>query len=113
MALDRFIRFTKEAPNPEELVAVLRRYVYGVGVVEPGIGDFSWVALVRFPGIPFHIFSPQTDEFQTLREQYFEVWRHPQSVDVLTRMQGEFVNAIAQGFAEAVARYWNGTVDPN
>ena len=115
MAQDRFIYWEDNTKRPsiEELEETLRRYLHCGDEVERQ-GDITLIATL--PGTACHVWRPDLDAVEhemggaKNRERWFEIYCNPDSTyDVLTRHADEFTNAIADGFAALVARYWGGT----
>jgi hypothetical protein len=106
MSQDRFIKY-KENPKPEDVGKALEGYLNGAATVT-WEGDRWFVFFPQKPSNPIRDLNPS---FYFVREgdRWFEVVCNPRcSFDVLTRQQDEFVNAVAEGFAEFCARYWGG-----
>lgn len=110
MALDRFVYFKKDRrPTEKEAELVVRNYFGGCGTVE--WSDDRWI--VSLPGTPTWVFEgiePGTARERNA-ERWIEVYLGDDNVDVITRRQDEFTNALASGLAEVFARYWEGEVD--
>jgi len=108
MALDRIIRFDKpfKPPTRMELTTLLADYFQG-------IGGASWDKdrfFVTLPGRPCYALGRLAKiPFSELPEQrWIEVWKDRTSVDVITRTADDITNALAEGLAEIIARFWQG-----
>lgn len=111
MALDRFVHFEMgRKPTKKQVELVVRNYFGGCGTVE--WSQDRWI--VSLPGKPTWAFEGiEVDVMPQSRndERWIEVYVGDDNVDVITRRQDEFTNALAAGLAGAFARYWDGEVD--
>lgn len=107
MPLDRFVYFDdRPAPLNEALKTLLDRYLSGVGRVEWCVG--RWFATL--PGAPCDARGRLEPEDMP-RARWFEVYRHDDSVDVITRDGDQYTEAVAVGFARLVALEWAGRLE--
>lgn len=123
MASDRFVYWTDRRPTVEEVERVLRNTVGYAGCVDrkggerAPAGEMPWF-VVTLAGKPTLALDGIADVAAQVRgdmptERWFEVVVHgDKCVDVLTRMQDEFTNAIARSVAETLKRYWGGADEP-
>jgi hypothetical protein len=119
MSLDRIIHWVQRKPqDPSEIANFLTRYM---GAAEakfefsPG-EDINCVWTVSLPGVgtdPFSHLRRAGDEGPFQKDRWFEVHLSDDNMDVLTRTQDPFVNAIAEGFADLVCRWYGGKRDPD
>jgi hypothetical protein len=111
MSLDRFVRYPEgtAGPTQDQVGLVLRNFMGRVGSVEWHEDRF----LVGVPGKPTRTFEGIGERpMPTIlnEERWIEVWPGP-TLDVITRRQDEFTNALAHRLAEIFARYWGGVVE--
>ena len=98
MAQDRFIYFS-DVPKREYLERSLRDYFQTSAKVAWKSDRFFITFDSRSEGTPIH-----------RDERWIEVWIGSDCVDVMTREQDEFVNAIAGGLAKRIARQFSGRI---
>ena len=117
MALDRFVYWCDQRPTFDEVVRVVRNTLGYVGSVD--LNDYEGDLrnfIVSLPGKPTHALegiAPDLPPDSLRDERWFEVVVHgDRCVDVLTRMQDEFTNAIAKSVAATLKRYWAGSDEP-
>lgn len=118
MALDRFVYWRDRRPTYDEVVRVVRNTLGYAGTIEEKNGKkgLPWLC-VTLPGKPTNALEgiapnlPLSEEMLP-EERWFEVFVHDDCVDVLTRMQDEYTNAIAKSVAETLKRYWEGSDEP-
>ena len=117
MALDRFVIWQKYKPTKGQLGKVLKNYVGSAGNVKCQKNRWFCVLvgsqtnpLMEIPGFPKEAYSPPRKE-----KRWFEVyWQEHQqgivepSIDVITRQQDVFTNAVALGFQELCLVAWQG-----
>lgn len=121
MALDRTIYWSVWTPSSRRptlraLRLVCEDYVRGMGARVMFEGDRFYIAL---PGTQCHplrrVADPPPYE-EPERERWIEVWKGRVGdrviVDVMTRMADPVTNAIAEGLAGVIARWWRGTREP-
>lgn len=110
MALDRFVSFPEgEGPTPEQVELVVRNFFGDVAQVEWGGGRWT----VSLPGEGTWALKgvePDMTPVTRSKERWIEVCVGAK-LDVLTRSQDEFTNALAAGLASLFARFWEGKVD--
>lgn len=108
MALDRIIRFDKpnHPPIRMELTTLLADYFQGIGTVKWDKDRF----FVSLPGKPCHALGRLAviPRMPPPEERWIEVWKNRTSVDVITRGADDITNALAEGLAEIIARFWQG-----
>jgi len=112
MALDRFVYWKSERPTFNDVHECIEDYVRGLGTVSR-FQDRLFVTLPGTVSFPFARVGPAT-EYQRAsaredrNERWFEVYIGEDSVDVITRQMDEITNNVARGFAELMARGWDG-----
>lgn len=116
MASDRFIYWREKRPKSAiEIASLITGYM---GAAQTDVshtesnGQHHWI--ISIPGVgcnPLCSFSGIEDTSQ--KERWFEVFLTDESLDVLTRMQDPFTNAIAEGFAEMITRWYEAERAPN
>lgn len=99
MARDVFVRF-KNMPRIPDIERSLLDYVSDGASVR--WSRDRW--MVDLPGVP-----EETPTRQPTR--WIEVWVGSNCVDVMTRQADEFTNAIADGLAARLARWFDGLVE--
>ena len=116
MSLDRFIYWQENKPT--SFVEIANFLMCYMGCAQK---DFSydntanqhrWT--IGIPGVgcnPNRIIAELPDPVSS--DRWFEVVLTDESLDVLTRMQDPFTNAIAEGFAEMIARWYEARREPN
>lgn len=108
MSLDRFIYWREKKPTSVEIANFLTNYMGSAQKdfkYDYTLGQHCWT--VGVPGVgcnPLCRLAGTEDASQG--ERWFEVYLTDDSLDVLTRMQDQFTNAIAEGFAEMIARWY-------
>lgn len=107
MSLDRFVKFDDEKPTGAEVERAVRRFLGGVGMVEWD-PDGSRI-YVYVPGVGTDPFSEHHGNLERWIEVY--VGSEHDQIDVITRQQDPFTNALARGIAESLAQGWNGEID--
>jgi hypothetical protein len=104
---------TKERPSREDVRKTLECYLGGAGTVRWHEATARYYAAL--PGVPTHPFEwdPAACTPEAQSERWFEVWPDPRGrcLSVITRMQDEFTNNVAAGFAALCARRWRGRVE--
>lgn len=126
MAADWFIRFQKNnKPKKAHLQLILEDFFRGVAtevrwdrdrwfVTLPG--SPSW-PLARMPDVSENMRQAKkedgVEEDGSPRPRWMEVWRDTKdgTVNIMTRSQDEFMNALAEGLAKLIARYWQGELE--
>ena len=104
MAYDRWVVWNKERPTRKELTKLLLEYVDGAGEVTHPRGD--GVFFINFPTL-----KPKPGPCEQ-QGRWIEVWHTDSSeLDVKTRMQDNFVNAVAEGLAKLIARHYRASLD--
>ena len=115
MAQDRLIRWGAKRPARADLGAALEDYLGGIAESVAWRED-RWFAVLKgttrdpFRRVEHPPVSRYPEELQNA-ERWIEVWIGDSSIDVITRMQDEITNRIADGFAALCARHWNGKED--
>lgn len=121
MALDRFVCFTNEIPTLSQLQCILEDYLGGIGKID--YQEHCWfISLPGAPSFPFKRIVAEPNLQASLNaERWFEVYVGSISqtkengmgpnIDVITRSADELTNTIAQGFAKAIARYYQAEID--
>jgi len=108
MSTDRFVRWRKDKrPLPSEIEAALERYIGIPSTIDRRPDRI----LVDLPGKAGNPFPRPVDEelFEApFDSRTIEVYIDPLYTDVITRQADEFTCAVAEGFARAIARHWNG-----
>ncbi len=107
MATDRVVRWQERKPAPEEVKFVLEDFFNGQAVID-WHGDRYYVTL---PGACTHPLARISSlvSSEPAQERWLEVWEDKDRtcLDVITRQQDEFVNALAAGLIEVYRRYWS------
>lgn len=108
MACDRFIYWTTQTPSREHVTQALRQYLGEAGHLEEH-GDR---VIATLPGAPSAIWEGLAELYRPPLhdERWFEVWFGDGCIDVITRMSDAYTSAVADGFALAVARFWDGSM---
>jgi len=124
MGLDRFVIFHHEKPTLEQLKLILEDYLGDIGATI----DYQKACwFVKFPGKPSFPFKRSHPDHGWAGaglhdERWFEVFfgslnQKPGEdsfgpcVDIITRMQDEIINNIADGFATILKRFYKATSD--
>lgn len=88
------------------------RYLGSAGDVRWHKATGRYVATVEgAPSATFEAWDPVTQNSPYGERREFEVEVGIDSVTVITHHTDEFTVAVADGFAEACARYWKGTLE--
>lgn len=105
MALDRFVTWHKERPTQRQIETALRRFVGGAATIKFSESRYH----VKLPGTPTYVFASTQPQ---QKERWIEVYvdKDGNYVDIITRSQDEFTNALAEGFADSIARHWGATL---
>lgn len=104
---DRFIKYKpRQAPSREDIETVLLNFLGGVGSVEFQDGRF-FVSLPGTPTPPYEGIEGAPKRYAHQKERWIEVIPG-NPIDVLTRQQDAFTNALADQIAQLLTRYWNG-----
>lgn len=119
MSLDRIITWVQRKPeSPSEIANFLTRYM---GAAETKFDyshgeDINCVWTVSLPGVgtdPFSHLRRAGEEGPFQKDRWFEVHLSDDNMDVITRSQDPFVNAIADGFADLICRWYDGEREPD
>ncbi len=108
MSLDRFVYWKDRKPTKSEIRVLCEDFVGQAGTV-------SWSAecgrfIVDLPGecsdpcrrvLGRQLFSPG-------EKRWIEVFIHDDAIDIITRMQDPFTNALAERLAQEFAGFWGG-----
>lgn len=114
MALDRFVVWTDQVPTQAQVEQVLINFFGGAATIEwkpeqqrfyctlPGKNTFPFKDLVP---------KDRSDRAQSKYEapfdvRFIEVFLGQDSLDIITRMQDEYTNAISQGLQSMFCRFW-------
>lgn len=117
MALDRFVYFRRaKKPTKKELRLVLDDFFGGATTEIKWDRDRFFVTLVgrhtnalrRMEDVPDFVRREPDPGFEG---RHLEVWIGSDCIDVMTRQADEFTNALAEGFAKLVARFWHGDLE--
>lgn len=116
MACDRFVHFKKRAPSRADVQKIIENYFGGCGVVSEGQPNW-WI--IKLPGKPSSPFEGVDGgrPFPSLGHDTPERWievvysNTGDHIDVLTRVQDEFTNGIADQLARAFSRYYQAKLD--
>lgn len=116
MAGDRFVRFRKDAPTHDHVQRILENYFAGCGVITEDQPQHWMIVLPGkatspFDGIPGGLRHPTFGNEERWLEVVLTGAKTNASLDVLTRAQDEFTNAIADGLARAFARFYRAKLD--
>jgi hypothetical protein len=110
MALDRFVVWDDGRPTDEDVGLFLSNFFGGA---DERIDRSGRRFFVRLPGVasfPFAGLVPPQRSYSVPRpDRWIEVVLSDTSADVLTREQDEYTNALADGIAAAMERFWRGT----
>lgn len=103
MALDRFIHFDKPDESRADVNGSLR------AVIEAYIGVGGWINWSHDRWF-IHLGSQNAMSSMVEVERWIEVYLSPNAdnIDVITRQQDNFTNAVAEGLADRLARRFNG-----
>jgi hypothetical protein len=119
VSLDRNIRWKRaqDMPPRKALGQVLRDFMGEAGAVR-WHGDRWFMSFESPNSLALGRQSPLVEPMAALlarepRERWIEVWPSEKLlvVDVMTRQQDEFTNALAVGIVEVIARWWKGEVE--
>lgn len=119
MGLDRFVLFKDEKPTLEQLKFILEDYLGDIGATID-YQDSCW--FVSFPGKPSFPFKRSHSlSWEGNAERWFEVYvgsldqlegeAMGPNVDIITRLQDELINNIAEGFANLLQRCYRAKSD--
>jgi len=116
MAADRFVYFEGErAPTSAEVERILENFFNGVGQLK--LDGARWTVLLpgkprsALQGVKGALRRSHPDDERWL-EVYHQQGKEPY-VDVITRLQDEFVSSLADGLVTVFARFYGGRVDPD
>lgn len=98
MAYDRFIYWKDIKPSFEQLDTFIRDFFDIAGEVD--FKDSAWV--ISLPG------KPKNPVFNG--ERCIEVFKHGNSIDVITRQQDNFTTCLANGLASCIARFFEAEI---
>lgn len=109
MGLDRFVRWKKRKPTAKEVRQVLEDYLGGVGTIKNEAGRL----FAMLPGTGSHPLKRMTKipEDMHRKDRWFEVYISKHYLDVITRQHDAFTNSLAAGYAEVMARWWEGKLE--
>lgn len=120
MAADWFIYFDGDdakAPTKDEIGSLLRNF-FGEAATEIKWDRDRWYVILHgHCTFPFAEVAPDVPnpfgDGDEKRERWIEVWldKKDGTVDVMTRMQDRYTNALAAELAEMIARFWHGRQD--
>lgn len=105
MSTDRILTLGR-SPTQDELRKALDGYLNGAAEVT--WNEDRWIC--SFPSEASEPYRNLAPEFYVVRPdkaRWFEVILVDADLDILTRMQDEFVCAVADGFAAFAKRFWN------
>jgi hypothetical protein len=120
MANDTFIYFEKgRKPSKKDIQKTLEDYMEGIAT------EIRWEKdrfFVRLPGtcrhplqrvLPLDMAHVWRQFAEDPRERWIEVWINKKTgtIDVMTRMSDRITNAIAQGYAQVIAKWWSGRIE--
>ncbi len=108
MALDRFITFKGKKPPKADLLVLCNNYLGGTGKVEVSEDRVT----LTLPGKGRSAFAGIVEAYQEHphADRWIEVVYGSGTFDVLTRNQDNFTNAVADGLAQDIARFWEGSL---
>lgn len=114
MSNDRFINFSKR-PAKAAIAKFLADFVGEAGRLEWSV-DRWIITLVGKPSACFKQFKRRVTKgyrelFELQPSRWIEVWPGQYCIDVLTRTMDEFTNAVAEGMAKCIARFWDGSLE--
>lgn len=115
VALDRIIHFEEEGrtpPSKEDIRKALEDYLGGYLKEPLKWSEDRWMATLQGNGsFPFRRLVGATRDVSQMmasRPRWIEVVVDPKYIDVLTREMDEATDNLAEGFANLVARFWQG-----
>jgi hypothetical protein len=131
MGQDRFIAWKDKRPTLLEIKQVAENLLGGIGKVEIP-ADSKYHLYILLPGTNTHPLrglkdtptwvNIPADDITLPKERWIEVFHDDPSderedgevltTDIITRMQDEFTNAIANQLQAVLARWWEGELDP-
>ncbi len=116
MPTDIWVEFTTKSPTPDQIGEALRNYINESGTIIWNHVCARW--FVTLVGTSRRAFPRPGDaeEFGPgFESREFEVYpslgASEPYVDVMTRFADDFTSIIARGFAEIIARQWNGRIE--
>jgi len=120
MSLDRYVKFRRDRfPTLDETERVVRDFFgEGAKVSETECFDDGGRIIVRLPGncsSPFRDVEEGLDLYANRAHERAIVVYYDAGVpylEVLTRLQDEYTDGVAQRLAEIFARFWEGELDP-
>jgi hypothetical protein len=107
MAIDRIAKWGARKPKrpKQQIGETLRRYLGEAATsIECNAKSIRWVAWLH--GRDNHPFPIPGRKDLEGDYRGFEVCVDDEGIDVITRQADEYTNAVADGFFEAVVRYW-------
>ncbi len=112
MALDRFVNFKDRVPTKKEILTTIEDYFGGAAEdIQWGGGRYTITlrgqrseALRRIKGVA--ALSPS--EGERWIEVYLSLRGKDKNIDVITRQADPYTNAVAEGYAKLIARFWEG-----
>lgn len=110
MAADIFVQFkNKNVPPKDDIQKVLEDFLGEAGKVEWDKDRFY----ATLQGKPSWAFKRVFKRVSACRddERWFEVWIGDDCLDIITRQQDHYTNALADGFAKLAANFWDGKVE--
>lgn len=106
MTLDRFIHFKERRPSHEEAERIIKHYIGEAGSIEWVI-DRWMVTLQGLVSHPFEGMGVPEIPKEARTERWLEIYFQPNKpMDIMTRMQDEFTNAVADQLAKAFGRFY-------
>lgn len=115
MACDRFVRFPKKThPGSEMIGKLLTEYLGNLVTEPPTFEDSRWMASLRGPStVPATLRFPEIPRESYAETRWIEVYVDVNQgyADIITRRADEATSALAQGFAEMLARLYSGTLE--
>jgi hypothetical protein len=114
MASDRLMCFAgKPVPGRDAVQVVIEDFLGGIGSIEWS-GDRFIVTLPGKGTLALQRTSPVfagVEGFCHEDGRWFEVWFGDDCIDVITRFQDDFTNALAKRFASIIAHWWEGKLE--
>ena len=123
MALDRFVYWNKRRPSEEDLEKIILKFFGAGGVVQRKTKTDAWGHvsnkiwwLVSLSGKPSHPFNDlvEHDLNASLNaERWIEICATDleSNIDIITRSQDHFTNALAEHLAKGIALFYEATFD--
>lgn len=118
MSCDRFVYWTEDRPTPDQLFAITRDF-FGDTATVTRKANGTIYAKMGARSEPLAAVSEYVAKGVELEKAFpvrpqtrcIELFPHDNSVDVITRLADEFTDALADGLARLLARYYRARLD--